>query len=110
MGRPGTYDIVGYQGDTLQLTFNFTDANDVPVVLPTTGWRAQIRQTAASETILASFTIDSTDAATGVLVLTLAAAASESLTGGIWDLESSDGGVVRTYLRGTVRFEVDVTR
>jgi hypothetical protein len=55
--------------------------------------------------------VDTTDAATGQLVLRIDSADTEDLSGEyVWDLEQTIGGNPRTILAGKWAFEADVTR
>jgi hypothetical protein len=110
MAAPGKYNITGYRGDTLTLEFTFEDEAGVALALPTTGWAAQIRNLPDAATTIADFTIDSSAAATGVVVASLTGTQTADLSGGVWDLQQTTGAVVRTYLRGSVTIEGDVTR
>ena len=110
MAVPGKYNITGYRGDTLTLEFAFEDEDGVALALPTTGWTAQIRTLPDSAVALEDFTVTSSAAGTGVVVASLTGAQTADLSGGVWDLQQTSGGVVRTYLRGSVTFEGDVTR
>jgi hypothetical protein len=58
--------------------------------------------------------VDSTNAATGVLVVTIPAAQTAAVTvsSAVWDLQAvlvSDATDVRTWLTGDVEFEGDVS-
>jgi hypothetical protein len=110
MAVPGKYNITGYRGDTLSLEFTFEDEAGVALALPTTGWAAQIRTLPDSAVAVEDFTVDASGAAAGVVVASLTGAQTATLSGGVWDLEQTTSGVVRTYLRGSVTFEGDVTR
>jgi hypothetical protein len=111
---PAELDMTIYAGDTLTIQFKFTDNASNPVDMTGT-WTASIRNNAADpDPPLASFTVDSSAAATGIITVTLTSAASQSLpiaTPLVWDLEQTlSSGSVRTTHRGTITVTKDVTR
>lgn len=107
---PGTRDLDLYRGDTYAHTVTFTDGTD-PVDVSGYSWLAQIRETTDSAAVVEAFTVDTTNAATGVLVLRLSAAqAAELPRSARWDLQRTAGGVVETILAGRVVTMPDVSR
>lgn len=105
---PAERDLPGlYRGDAYEHIVTFQDTAEQPIDV-TGEWRAQIRRRANSATVLAEFTIDDTDAATGVLVLTLDGATTANLPDVCsWDLEETTAEL--TYLKGTVRVSGQVS-
>lgn len=107
---PGTYPLVLWRGDTRTFTVEFAE-DDSPVDLSGKTWTSEIRATYTSDNIDAEIDVDDTDAATGVLVLTLTADQANLDPGSyVWDLQSEDTGVVHTWLSGKVKVKGDVTR
>jgi hypothetical protein len=108
---PGALDLRIYRGDdsNFQVTMTDTESGD-PLVLPTTGWRAQVRlDTAVTSEILFSLTVDASDAATGVIGLSVVGSDTAELEGPVfWDLENTD--LDRTYLAGKIRLSGQVSR
>lgn len=108
---PGSYDLHGYRGDTFVLNVTIEDADGNPLVLDPAGWAAQIKRRPDATNPVAEFAIDTTDAADGKLVLTLAAADTAELPErGVWDLQQQITTSTRTYLFGETYFGRDVTR
>lgn len=108
---PGSADLVIYRGDTLSQAFQFSYTGGAPVILPTSGWIAQVRSSHDATAILATFTVDSSGGALGRITLGLTATQTGALTSGsVWDLQQTTGAVVRTWLRGGVTIAKDVTR
>jgi hypothetical protein len=108
---PARYNIVGYRGDSyaLRLTFE-TPAGEV-MPMPAEGWSAQVRKDLEpSRGTQAEFTVDASQATTGVVEISLTPAQTAVLEAGVWDIQCDDAGTVRTYLRGSVKFEGNVTR
>lgn len=100
-----------YAGDTFEQSFVFqTDGVARNLTLEGWGdWEAQIRPTIESETEVA-FTVDSSQAAAGRIVLKLDSETTRALTGAVYDLQATDGDVVKTFLRGSITIVQDVTR
>jgi hypothetical protein len=114
---PGDYPINLYRGDTRVWSLAFTeDDGETAIDMSGKTWRAQVRETPDSASALMDITVDAADAADGLLELTLpatewAGVASETpSTKWAWDLESTESGVVRTYLKGKVKIIGDVSR
>jgi hypothetical protein len=107
--RPGKLDIKVSRGDT----------DGIPIVIQEGGvaadltgrtYAAQLRRSKNSATAV-DITVDTTEAATGILTLRLEPIITETLTGEYqWDLEQTVGGTVRTLLAGRWMFDPDVTR
>ena len=104
---PGAVDLTVYRGDTLVVPITVQQGG-VPLVLPTTGWLAQVRVSPDSAWML-QFTVDASQAAVGELVLSLTAAQTAAATDGFWDLQNTNGGVVWTYLAGRFTVSKDVS-
>lgn len=74
-------------------------------------WEAQIRATTGADTVLASWTIDDTNAASGEVELSLPGETTADLPATcVWDLQGTAGGEVTTVLKGTIVVEAEVTR
>lgn len=108
---PGELDLSIYRGDNtnFRVTLTDTESGD-PLVLPTSGWRAQVRVTRASEDVLFTVSVDATDAASGVVDLSIAGVdtGAVSVASAFWDLENMETD--RTYLAGKVRLRGQVSR
>lgn len=106
---PAKRDLNLFQGDDYAHVVTFEDAAGAPFPMPGT-YLAQIRLVYASA-VLATFTVDVTDQATGVLRLHLPAAVVASLPEAArWDLQRTSDGVVSTLLYGAVNTQREVTR
>jgi hypothetical protein len=116
---PGDYPITLYRGDTRVWTFAFLE-DDQETTIDLTGktWESEVRSATDASPVLLTFTIDDTDAADGVIVVTLPATAWDDVDIGstaptskwFWDLQSTEAGVVRTWVKGKVKVLWDVTR
>lgn len=101
-----------YGGDGWSRTLTISQGG-TPVDLTAgwSGWKAQWRPTAAARTAI-DITIDTTDAASGVLRLSLTGAQTGSMGGdGVWDLQATPtGGEPVTWVRQQTTWQQDVTR
>lgn len=98
-------------GDTETITV--TCQNDgVPINITGRTYRAQIRSTAASTAILATFNCTIANGTAGVFACTLGTAVTGALTAGqaVFDIEETNGSTVTTLLAGPVFIVQDVTR
>lgn len=112
MSGPAPRDLEIYRGDDYAHKITFVDNSDPPEPLNLSGYtfKAQIRDRPENGiSVLSSFTIDTSDAASGIITLHLNAAETE-IPSGYWDLEVNDGSVTQTWLRGKVTMSGDVTR
>lgn len=110
---PGDYPISLYRGDTRIWRDEFADAA-TGHALDLTGYmfRAQIRDSIDGD-VIATMTVDDSDAANGVITRSLTATQTAALAAAraAWDLElTSPDGFVRTYLAGAVRIRGDVSK
>lgn len=107
--RPGRLDIKTSRGDDVGVTLEIQESGSAANLTGRT-FQAQIRR-AVDSTTAVDVTVDTTGAATGILVLRLEDTVTDDLFGSYyWDLEQTVGGTVRTLLAGRWTFEKDVTR
>ena len=116
---PGDYPRTLKRGDSRewQHTFTVTDSDPVQAYdLSGRTWLAQIRATLDPDSpLMATLTVDSSDAANGVITVTLPASEARNLTGSsaYWDLEATliaDPEDVRTWVEGEVEILGDASR
>lgn len=112
MASPANYPLTIRIGDTETITLNLQDGNGAAINITGRTYAAQIRSTADSTSVLASFTCVVSNGAGGVMTATLPASTTAALsTGvGVWDLQETNGSVVTTLLAGPVTIVQDVTR
>lgn len=85
--------------------------NGVAVNVSARTYTAQVRATKDSTTVVATFTIDMTSAATGVVGFAIADTVTDDMSGTyVWDFQQDTGGVIRTLMGGTFFVDPDVTR
>lgn len=109
-----TRDITIYQGDTYGHVISITDDATPPVATDVTGrtFEAQIRRYPGSDTIAATFAVDMTQAATGVVQLALTATQTAGLDAGPYsfDVHMITGSTVLTLFAGECLVTAEVTR
>jgi len=106
-------DLVAYQGDTFVHQVLFEDANGQPVDVSAFTFASQVRRRATDTTLLASMTVDASQAATGVVTFRLSAAAMAGFEPGVYryDCDRTDGsGDVLTLTFGRFEVPAEVTR
>jgi len=105
-------------GDDISVVITLKDSDGAtPAVITTpniTGrtYASQIRTTAISGTILATFTVTVTDGAAGKLTMTMGKAVTAALSpvAAVFDIQETNGATVTTIISGTVDIVSDVTR
>lgn len=112
--RPVTLDLAIYAGDGFTVQFVFADqATGLP--WDAVGvWEAQVRATAASPAPVASFTIDTSDHALGIIRASLTGDQCRAVLAykhAVWDLQQTPAGQEpRTWYSGRIAAAQDVTR
>lgn len=112
MASPAELPITIRTGDTEQITVTVKDSNGSPVDITGRTYASQIRATAASTAVLATFSCSVTNGTGGVFVCTLGTAVTGALSAGqaVYDVQENASGVVTTLLAGPVYVVQDVTR
>lgn len=113
MANPAAYPLTIRIGDTETIALTIQDAAGAAVNIAGRSYASQIRATADSSTVLASFTCAIVgDGSTGQVTCTLPASTTAALTAGpaVFDLQETNGTVVTTLLEGAVSIVRDVTR
>ena len=107
---PATRDLTIYRGDDYSHTVTIQAEDGTPEDVSGSTRAAQFRRHDRDETAV-DFTVDTTNAATGVIVHSLTAAQIADLPPrGVYDLQRTTDGEVETYLAGDVTVTGDVTR
>ena len=108
-----TYNLTIRTGDTETIALTIQNSSGTPIDLAGRTYAAQIRESADSSTILATFTCALVGTgSTGQVNCTLPAATTAALTPGlaVFDLQETNSTVVTTILAGQVTIIRDVTR
>ena len=107
---PAGVDLRGYRGDSFTARFTFRYVDGTPVALDGT-WLAQLRLEPSDADPLDSFAVDTTDQATGVVVVSLTPAQTVALAQRtVWDLQNVATAGTRTWFAGTLYLGGEVTR
>ena len=110
----GKYNIEIHQGvDYTQVVTIKTKADGTPIDFTGATIRGQIRETAASTVVIASFTVVNEDLANGTFVLNIPSATTTTLsfTTAVYDVEVQyPNGSVDRLLQGRAVFSPEVTR
>jgi len=98
-------------GDTETITVT-CKTDGVPINITGRTYAAQIRSTAASTAIVATFNCTIANGTAGVFACTLGTAVTSALTAGqaVFDIQETNGSTVTTLLAGPVFIVQDVTR
>jgi hypothetical protein len=109
---PGKLNYVMTRGDDFAAQLTIQEGSPLaPVDVSSRTYTAQVRTTADATTVAATFSVDMTDAATGIIVLRLADTVTNDLGGAyVWDLQQDTSGVIRTLVGGSFNVVDDVTR
>lgn len=106
-------DIPIYAGDSVYLEYRFKESTAPgadPVDLSAWTFSAKWRRTRSAEEFV-SFTVDQSNKATGVIILTLTSAQAQALgSDGFMDLRGVNGSIERTFLQARTVWTQDVTR
>jgi len=113
--QPWPIELYGDDEWALRITMRARNADGTPgAAIDLTGrtYRAQIRQTAAATAVLVELEVDTTAAASGVVVVSIPDAVNQRGLTGEWDLQETLPGGSRptTLFRGPVTWTQDVTR
>jgi hypothetical protein len=107
-----TRDITIYQGDTYAHELRIKNSANAVINITSRTYTGQIRKKRNSDVIAATFTSSITDAANGVVVLSLLPAATANVTAGtyVYDFQETNGSTVTTLITGTVTVIGEVSR
>lgn len=115
--RPQALDLSLYAGDGVSLRLICTDGSGAPIDVSGTV-KAQIRLDRTNDDPpLVEFTVNSTDAYQGIILLTLTGAQTQQLVdssgkfSGVWDVQwQASSAQPRTLCQGNVECVADVSR
>lgn len=109
---PGKLNFSMTRGDDFAHQFTIQEGDPLaPVDVSARTYTAQVRAAADSTTVVATFSVDMTSAATGIVILRIADTVTDDLSGPyVWDLQQDSAGVIRTLVGGSFTVVPDVTR
>lgn len=108
----GMRDITIYKGDSYTHRVNIKNSSNTAINISGRSYVAQIRKSKATESVIASFTTNITDAANGVLILSMTSSQTSGINTGIYyyDLQETNGSYVTTLMGGKVTITGEVSR
>lgn len=112
MASPAELDISTTRGDTVTIVVTMTTNGTTPINITGRTYSSMVRANYDDVTPAATFTCTITNAANGVLTLTLSATQTAVLQANnyVWDLQEDASGVVTTVISGAFIVLPDVTR
>ena len=107
-----TRNITIYQGDTYAHELRIKDSANANVNITSRTYTGQIRKKRNSDTITATFTSTLTNAANGVVVMSLTSSNTANISAGsyVYDFQETNGTVITTLITGTVTVTGEVSR
>lgn len=105
-------DITIYKGDSYTHQINIKNSANTAINITGRTYISQIRKSKASGTIIASFTTAITDAANGVLTMSMTGNETSNINTGIYyyDLQETNGSIITTLMGGKVTVTGEVSR
>jgi hypothetical protein len=110
--QPAPRDLNAYQGDDFTHEVRFVNSSGSPVNVTGRTFGSQVRRRWSDTTIDATFAVDTSNAATGVVVFTLSASVMTAFEPGTYryDLQQVAGGRRLTLLKGKFVVDGEITR
>jgi hypothetical protein len=107
-----TRDISIYQGDTYAHELRIKNSSNAVINITSRVYTGQIRKKRNSDSIAATFTSSITDAANGVVILSLTPASTANVPAGtyVYDFQETNGSTVTTLITGIVTVIGEVSR
>ena len=108
----GTRNISIYQGDTYAHELRIKDSANANVNITSRTYTGQIRKKRNSDTINATFTSNITNAANGIVILSLTAADTANIASGtyVYDFQETNGATITTLITGSCIVVGEVSR
>ena len=107
-----TRDISIYQGDTYAHELRIKDSANANVNITSRTYTGQVRKKRNSDTIASTFTSTLTNAANGIVVLSLSAASTANIASGtyVYDFQETNGSTITTLITGSCIVVGEVSR
>jgi len=105
-------DITCRKGDTFRIEFTFSDDAGDPIDLTGYSWKMDVKETdTSSGDIIADSDFSYSGNTDGELEITASATTMSSVSGGlyVYDLQSNNGGTVKTWIYGIFKINEDVS-
>jgi len=107
-----TRNITIYQGDTYAHELRIKNSSNANVNITSRTYTGQVRKKRNSDTAAATFTSEITNAANGIVVLSLTSAQTANIAAGtyVYDFQETNGTIITTLITGTVTVTGEVSR
>lgn len=105
-------DIICRKGDTFKLELTFSDDDGNAIDISGYSWKMDVKETDTSAAdIIAEDSFTYSGASNGKLSISSTAAVMSGVDGGlyVYDLQSTDGGEVKTWVYGIFKVNEDVS-
>jgi len=105
-------DVTCRKGDTFELEFTFSDDAGDAIDLTGYTWKMDVKETdTSSSDVIADSSFSYTGTGLGVLTITASASVMAAVSGGlyVYDLQSTNSGVVKTWVYGIFKINEDVS-
>lgn len=105
-------DITCRKGDTFKIELTFTDDDGDALDLSSYSWKMDVKETATSSgDIIGDSDFDYTGDVNGKLTITATAAVMAAATSGlfVYDLQSDNGGTIKTWIYGVFKINEDIS-
>ena len=108
----GERDITIYKGDSYTHQINIKNSANTAINITGRTYISQVRKSKASNTVIASFTTAITNAANGVLTMSMTGSETSNINTGIYyyDLQETNGSTITTLMGGKVTVTGEVSR
>ena len=107
-----TRNITIYQGDTYAHELRIKNSSNANVNITSRTYTGQVRKKRSSDTAAATFTSEITNAANGIVILSLTSAQTANIAAGtyVYDFQETNGAIITTLITGTVTVTGEVSR
>lgn len=107
-----TRNITIYQGDTYAHELRIKNSSNANVNITSRTYTGQVRKKRNSDTAAATFTSEITNAANGIVILSLTSAQTANIAAGtyVYDFQETNGAIITTLITGTVTVTGEVSR
>ena len=107
-----TRNINIYQGDTYAHELRIKNSSNANVNITSRTYTGQVRKKRNSDTAAATFTSEITNAANGIVILSLTSAQTANIAAGtyVYDFQETNGAIITTLITGTVTVTGEVSR
>lgn len=101
-----------YKGDSYSHQVNIRNSANAAINISGRSYSSQIRKAKSSESVVASFTITISNAANGVLLMSMANSVTSNINTGVYyyDLQEVNGSTITTLMGGKVTITGEISR